>query len=217
MVISDTNNFLYIRVPKNASTSLATFFVQNYCNANDKWTSIGDSGLKTNNISEEVIKKHRKQYRFIHLTLNEIIQEGVITEEDARKKKIIGVIRNPLERQLSLYFFLNRQSSGTESVTQFRNIMQKGFYESDGSNGILQSDYLKIRDENVGEFWKYDNLDTHIKQFIEQYGKPDFPIKQFKSNIKPKNKNLINEYYDAATRKAVETYFTKDFELYENR
>lgn len=216
MVISDSNNFIYIRVPKNASTSLATFFVKNYCNVNDKWTAVGDSGLKTNNISSDVVSKHRKQYRFIHLTLNEIIQEGIVTEEDARSKRVIGVIRNPLERQLSLYFFLNRQSAGTATVSQFRSIMQKGFYESDGSNHILQTDYLKIGDESVGEFWKYDQLDDHIQEFVQQHYKPAYPISSYKSNFKPKDKDLINEYYDAATRKAVEEYFAQDFEVYEN-
>lgn len=216
MVISDSKNFMYIRVPKNASTSLATFFVKNYCKASDKWTAIGDAGIKTSNVPQEVISKYRKQYRFIHLTLNEIINEGVITEADARSKKIIGVIRNPLERQLSLYFFLNRQSAGAATVSQFRSIMQKGFYESDGSNHILQTDYLKIGDESVGEFWNYDKLDDHVAQFISEYGQPMFPLKSFKSNFKPKNIDLINEYYDASTRKAVEEYFAKDFEAYEN-
>jgi hypothetical protein len=217
MVISDSNNFIYIRVPKNASTSLATFFVKNYCNTNDKWTAVGDSGLKTNNVSPEVVAKHRKQYRFIHLTLNEIIQEGIVTEADARSKRVIGVIRNPLERQLSLYFFLNRQSAGTATVSQFRSIMQKGFYESDGSNHILQTDYLKIGDESVGEFWKYENLNEHLEKFVqEQKYKPAYPLNSYKANFKPKNIDLINEYYDAATRKAVEEYFAKDFEAYEN-
>lgn len=216
MVISDSNNFIYIRIPKNASTSLATFFVKNYCKVNDKWTAIGDAGIKSSNVSSDVIAKYRKQYRFIHLTLNEIINEGVITEAEARSKRIIGVIRNPLERQLSLYFFLNRQNRGAATVSQFRSLMQKGFYESDGSNHILQTDYLKIGDESVGELWKYDNLDEHVEQFIAEYGRPMFPLKLFKAGFKPKNADLINEYYDAATRKAVEEYFAKDFEAYEN-
>lgn len=217
MVISDLHNFIYIRIPKNASTSLATFFAQNYCDDKSIYTGIGDAGIKPQNVPTEVIQKHKVQYRMIHLTLNEIIQEGLISEEGARKKKVIGVIRNPLERQLSLYFFKNRSTKNRVSAENFRKVMSKGFIESDGSNHILQTDYLKIGDENVGEFWNYDNLDEHIEQFIEQYGKPRFPIKQFKSNIKPKNDNLINEYYDVATRKAVEEYFAKDFELYENR
>lgn len=216
MVISDTHNFIYIRVPKNASTSLATFFVKNYCNVNDKWTTIGDAGIPTSNISKEVIAKYRKQYRFIHLTLNEIIQEGIITEANARSKKIIGVVRNPLERQLSLYFFLNRQKSSQATVSQFRSVMQKGFYQSDGSNHILQTDYLKIGEQSVGEFWKYDKLDDHLEDFISEHGQPMFPLKSFKSNFKPKKQDLISEYYDAPTRKAVEEYFAKDFEIYEN-
>lgn len=216
MVISDSKNFMFIRIPKNASTSLAAFFVKNYCKVSDKWTAIGDAGIKTTNIPDNIIAKHRKQYRFIHLTLNEIIDEGIISADDARSKKIIGVIRNPLERQLSLYFFLNRQNKSNATISHFRSIMEKGFYESDGSNHILQTDYLKIENELVGEFWKYDNLDQYIENFIAEFGNPMFPVPSYKTNFKPKNTDLINEYYDSTTRKAVEEYFAKDFEAYEN-
>lgn len=216
MVISDKNQFIFIRIPKNASTSLATFFVQNYCGSNAKYTGIGDSGVKPKNIPQEVLNKYRTQYRIIHLTLNEIIQERIITEDQARSRKIIGVIRNPLERQLSLFFFKNRNRKNAATVSAFRTIMQKGFYEEDGSNHILQTDYLKIGDESVGEFWNYDKLDNHIDKFIFKYGEPQYPIGKFKSNFKPKDENLVSEYYDLATRKAVEKYFEKDFEEYEN-
>lgn len=217
MVISEKHNFIFIRIPKNASTSLATFFIKNYCYKDDYYTSVGDSGIRNSRIPQAVLDKHRKQYRFIHLTLNEIIDEGIITREAARHKRVIGVIRNPLERQLSLYFFLNRNSPGAASISQFRSFMQKGYYESDGSNHILQSNYLKIGDENVGEFWNYDKLSDRVAEFKAQYGKPSHDLQTFKSNFKPTNQNLINDYYDAATRKAVEEYFAKDFEIYENR
>lgn len=216
MVISDKNQFIFIRIPKNASTSLATFFVQNYCGPQDKWSAIGDSGIPNSNIPDSVISKYRDQYRFIHLTLNEIIQEGLITSEQAKEKRIIGVIRNPLERQLSLYFFKNRHNKNRCNPIEFRKIMQKGFYEEDGSNHILQTDYLKTDNENVGTYWKYPNLNDHIAEFIEEYGIPNHPIQSYKSQFKPKDENLISEYYDPATRKAVEKYFAKDFEEYEN-
>lgn len=217
MVLSESDNFIYIRVPKNASTSLATFFIQNYCKASDKWSKVGDAGIPTRNIPDRVIDKHRVQYRFIHLTLNEIIDEGLITASEALKREVIGVIRNPFERQLSLYFFLNRNKRNECSPEMFRKLMQKGYYEADGSNHILQTDYLKIGDTNVGTYWKYDALDDHIRSFIDRHGEPQHPIKTFKSNFKPKNENLVSDYYDAATRRAVEAYFAKDFEEYENR
>lgn len=217
MVISELNKFIYIRIPKNASTSLATFFIQNYCDKNYIYTGVGDANIRPHNISESIITKHKVQYRIIHLTLNEIIQEGIITEEEARNKKVIGVIRNPFERQLSLFFFKNRSNKSKATVDNFRKELIKGFIESDGSNHILQTDYLKINNENIGEYWKYDNLDQHLLEFIEEHGPPKHQIKSFKSKFKPKNKNLVDEYYDLATRKAVEEYFAKDFEEYENR
>lgn len=216
MVISDIHPFMFIRIPKNASTSLATFFIQNYCGQKAINTGIGDSRIKSSNVPSAVIEKYKTQYRIIHLTLNEIIQEGLITEDDARNRKVIGILRNPLERQLSLFFFKHRSNKSNATPQKFKQDMQHGFMENDGSNRILQTDYLKIRNENVGEFWKYDNLDEHISQFVdEHHHKPAHPLKSFKSSFKPKRTNLINEYYDAITRRAVETYFAKDFEALE--
>lgn len=215
MVICDSHGFIFIRVPKNASTSLATFFVKNYCGAHDKYTSIGDSGIRTQNISPKIQQKYRHQYRFIHLTLNEIISEGVITMDKARKKRIIGVIRDPLDRQLSLYFFINRNRRRDATPEDFRETFKAGYHPTDISNRIPQLDYLKIDDEPVGEWWMYDHLDEHINRFTEEMGVTiKHPMQMYKGQFRPKG-DLIDEYYDKQTRDAVMNYYAEDYELME--
>ena len=215
MIISHSKNFIFIRVPKNASTSLATFFVKNYTNKNDIYTGIGDSKIETCNISQKIINKHKTQHRFIHLTLNEIINEGLITAEGAKQKKIIGVIRHPLERQLSLFFFKNKRNSN-KSVEAFREEFKNGYHVSDGSNHILQTDYLKIGDEIHGDYWLYENINEELNKFISYTGKyPQHGLQNFKSKFKPKDNDLIDRFYDKKTRNAVLDYFYDDLDMYE--
>lgn len=215
MVICDSHGFAFIRVPKNASTSLATFFVKNYCGPNDKYTSIGDSGVKMHNIDPRIQQVYRHQYRFIHLTLNEIISEKVISAEDARSKRIIGVLRDPLDRQLSLYFFLNRGDRRNASPADFRRMFKMGHSSTDESNRIKQVDYLKIDDKPVGEWWLYDDLDEHINRFIKEMGVTiRHPMQTYKGQFRPKG-DLIDEYYDKQTRDAVMEYYAEDYELME--
>lgn len=216
MVISESNHFIFIRVPKNASTSLATFFVQNYCKGrDDRYTPIGDSGVKTKGISDSLISKHRTQYRFIHLTLQELVEEGVVTRESVKSKEVITVIRDPIERQLSLFFFKHRRNPKDATVEAFRKEYQLGYDQNDGSNSILQSEYCKLDGQFVTTPWLYDFIPEHLAHFsARRKSLPETPLANFKSGIKPERETLIQEYYDKATKKAVEQYFAADFELY---
>ena len=217
MVICESQKFLFVRIPKNASTSLATFFVQGYCNSKDKYTGIGDAGIKTQNVDQNIVNQYKLGYRFIHLTLNEIIDNGLISQSQISDMKVFGCIREPFDRQLSLYFFKKRQSKHT-SPHEFQNMFRNGYCEGDNNNKILQSEYLTIRNENVGEYWLYDNLNQHLKTFQSQFNAINqISLPQYKSSMrKTLDKNeLIEQYYNQSTRDAVMKYYEKDFELYE--
>lgn len=211
MVISEKYKFIFVRVPKNASTSLASFFVKNCCNKNDRYTAINDAGISTTNVPASVIDKYRHQYRFIHLTIDEMLENGIINKDELLSKDVIGVIRNPLDRQLSSFFFLNR--TGDKSVENFRKQYANGYHMNDISNRILQSEYIG----DTGVYWAYENLGAELQEFINQKGIPVTELlKSYKSQFRKRDDSLVDIYYDSKTRNAVETYFEKDFELYEN-
>jgi len=217
MVISDTNRFIFLRVPKNASTSLATFFVKGYCDSkNDAYTSIGDSRIQSKNIPQNVINKYRNDYRFIHLTLNEILHNRLIDESYARSCKIIGCLREPLDRQLSLYFFKKR-GKGSPSPKEFREMFCNGYCRDDSNNRILQSQYLKIGDQSVGEWWLYEDLDERLFQFQQQYSAiKNIELPTYKSSFRKEvdKQEQIDYYYDEKTRNVVLDYYAPDVDLY---
>ena len=216
MVISEKYKTVFLRIPKNASTSLATFFIENCASPNDKYTGIGDAKINTQNIPNHIITKYKEQYRFIHLTLNELILENIISEQSAREKRVIGVLRDPIERQLSLFFYKHRTAKSLATPEKFRSEFRSGYHATDKSNHILQTDYTKIGEEQRGEFWLYDNLECHLNNYVKENNievKSD--LKSFKSNFKPRNENLIQEYYDTKTMDAVKEYYARDIELHE--
>lgn len=215
MVVSNQYNFIFLRVPKNASTSMATWFVQNCCNHTDRYMGIGDSGTKANNINPRVIQKHRKFYHHIHMTLQEIVDEGIVTTEEALTKKVITIIRDPFARQLSLFFFKEKKY---KTPQEFRKVFAKGCHETDGNNQILQSDYSKINGELApnSDIWLYEDLKEKHANFISKNNIIEkAQVNKYKSNRRPKQdiNELIKEYYDDATREAVYSYYKKDFEL----
>lgn len=217
MVISDDHKFIFLRVPKNASTSLATFFVKSYCHSKkDIYTGIGDSRIRSKNIPQITVEKYRKHHRFIHLTLNEILQNKIVSEKYARSCRIIGCIREPLDRQLSLYFFIKR-GTGSASPDEFRKMFKNGYCENDENNKLLQSQYLKIGDQSVGEWWLYEELSERLSQFqqecppIENVELPTYKT-SFRKTVDKQEQ--IDYYYNEEVKNAVLDYYAADVDLY---
>lgn len=209
-------NFNFLRIPKNASSSVADFLVRNYAENGERtsiWTEVNDAGITDYKFNPKIQKKYAEKYRWIHMTLQELVRHEIIPEEKAASMDNIGIIRNPYERQLSLYFFLKRGRE--KSVDQFRTIMQDGYYLTDPNNKILQTDFTKLNGEDVGTWWLYDNLATHLNEFVASKGiSIRYKLPKHKSTWKPKDPVLIEQFYDQATKDAVQRYFEADFEKY---
>lgn len=208
MIINFKYNFILLRVPKNASTSLASFFVNNLCSKDDIYTRINDNRTPDVNVPPSLIAKYKKDYRFIHLTLNELIDNQLITAEKARSMKVITVIRNPMDRQLSLFFWKNRHGTPEQFQKQFAN----GYHNTDLSNKITQYQYGCINDQHIAECWLYENLDYHVKQFLKEIDRQDISVNlpKHKSNITRND----NQYWNDQTRSSIVKYFNDDIQLY---
>lgn len=211
MVICEKHNFLYLRIPKNASSSLAEYFIRNYCAMSDRWTEVNDCNIGDHKVDINTINKFRHQYRWIHLTLQELVDNSLVSQYDAHNKDVISVLRNPYMRQISLYFFLKRGKN--KSPEEFRHIFRDGRHESDISNAILQTDYARLDGEDLGTWWNYNKLGNHLEEFAKSRGvTPNSSLQNRKGNWTPKDQSLFDEYYDEKTRDAVRKYYEKDFE-----
>lgn len=217
MVHSNQYNLLFLRIPKTASTSLSTWFVQNACVESDVWTGIKDSKIGMNNFPLSTADKFKKQYRKIHLTLNELVQNNVISMEQAQTNRVIGVVRNPYHRQLSLFFFKNKNFN--KSPDAFKACYRNGCHEFDGNNKILQSDYFKLGDKFApkADPWLYDQINERLQTLVDEKNiEVKYPLMNYKSHFRKRDmQELMREYYDEKTREAVYNYYREDFELIE--
>jgi len=233
MYYSHNHNLLFARIPKNASTSMQAYFISN-CEKNitkDVYSGLGEILQLENSPTypHEVAQRWLTFSRYHHLTLEEMVQENLLTEEQVLNANVLGIVREPLYRTLS--FFLWDAEIGVfkdGSPERFRYHHQQG-YDSvkakyNASPGpcdveLRQSDWLMYKGEMLGEFWAAEDIPKRLPAFAEKVGiKETYPLLKLKSHSKytqgKTKQELIDEYYDDATLKAVTEYYATDFELY---
>ena len=95
MYLSHKYKFLFLRTPKTASSSLSDFFIRNVDDPNAIYTEVEDSKLP-GTLNEAIVGKYRP-YAFYHFTLNQLIDENIITEQQAREYDVFALLRNPVD------------------------------------------------------------------------------------------------------------------------
>jgi len=223
MHYSKKHNLLFVRIPKNVSSSMAAYLASNTERVKgDISTGVPEIILPGYNISTEVVDKFQHDNRYMHLTLQEIVDNNVLSKETVLNSYNFGIIRNPLERQLSLFFWIEyiRQDKKDTSPEHFRKRFSNGYdmlMHDGGSNKIKQVDYLKVDGEICGNFWAVQDIQAQLKSLREQHNFSEtYPLLRLKDDSKPKDltkEELIEMYYDSATRQAVEEYYAEDFEM----
>jgi hypothetical protein len=93
MIVSNSRKFIYLRVPRTASTSLANFLVANiaFDSAQDYHTPIPYNRVAGLNISDA---------QQVHANLDDIVGLGLL-RHPVSEYAVFGVIREPLDRFIS--------------------------------------------------------------------------------------------------------------------
>jgi hypothetical protein len=209
-------NLCFVEIPKTASQSIRHAFFKNVVD----WNEDSISGL----YSADVHK--------IHSNSRYIIRNNLAP----RNAKFIGVIREPLERQLSAYLYCWWRHKGEGTYKPYRiddrpnpkhfleiytkeslNNGRPYFWEFMGKTGSeSQSSYI-----NPGlnhEFWLYDDLETHFEEFKQEYNIDSNCKLQVinKSSINPEitTKSLIDKFYTDELKDVMKKHYADDFKLY---
>jgi len=227
MVLSDTKKLLFLRVCKNASTSLAAWFVTNACNRNnprDKWTAIPDFRMPDQNVPQSFLQKYSYHFQCHHMTLQGLIDEKIVTEKQLEDMDIIGVIRNPFDRQISLFKWLYRNvgdvGPGTVEeagdVTAFRYRFREGKHHLDINNEVVQADYFKLNGEihpNC-KIWLWEDIRSQQEKLMKEKNIVErYPLLRSKVSNRTRDRQEFERYYDDKTMRAVREYFDEDFKL----
>lgn len=214
MYLSHKYKFLFLRTPKTASSSLSDFFIRNIDDPDAIYTEVEDSNLP-GTLSESIVGKYRP-YAFYHFTVQQLIDEGVLTEDQAREYYCFALLRNPIDRAKSFYYFYKkfRSPHTPADLNEYKSWVHNGVFDNDQNSAIVQTDLLKIRGELIGEYWLYEDLSTRLEYFMEHVLSVPirFPLPQHKTDTR---KNRDNEImFDEETLRDLEVHFKNDFDMY---
>lgn len=204
-------NFCFIRIPKNASSAVMHYLYQNACDPAEDMITQG-------------ITEYPARISFINcprLEHSHVDAQFVIDRlKVPLDTKFVGVIRNPLEKQLSLYLFRivnNVYGNVKPSPEHFRSLLNDGELKDDASFQTQhQHTFLQYNGQAIGEWWLYENIGNHLSTFLNEYNIVE-TIPMQKLNASPGNKkDLINIFYDTDSKSRAIKAFAKDIELYES-
>ena len=216
MIYLKRHRFLYIEVPKAGSTSLSHFFINNACNDDDVYSGDWSSGADQTCHNIELI-----HCKVGHKDLNYIIDHNILSEQEVRASRVVGIIREPFERLLSCFFAKIKQRE--LRVLPTKEEFKRNLIEGDGR--IIarrewlrkqQADFMQINGENIGEWILFERLDNFIKDVIIDYDiKVTNPFEHRNKGLSVDYRKLIDTWYDNELLDLVHKNNQDDFEIYE--
>ncbi len=152
----------FIRIPKNASTSIYTFF----------------GGLNT--VRNEYLSgdnpRHLNIFESSHQSISEL---EVNLGSDILKKPVLAVVRNPFDRLVSMYFFAKKYDLGkiygidTDDFTRFA----EGFHGLSGDSNFFhampQMDFMEHAEKDSFDIIRFEDLNSGMSDFISKNGLND--------------------------------------------
>lgn len=215
MIVCNSNNFAVIRPPKTGSTSLVFYFFKSGLLTSQDVYAIEKCyqkfGGNFSHISSEDVGKSK--YENVHMTFNELLQEGLVT----KTMPCVSTIRNPIERYSSAFYFIRKNKSLTVTKSEYANpnifwdaVKNKGAGFDIEAISRPQADYFPEH----AELFNTENLHEHVSKYIlERGGKVDGMIEMRKN---PDNKLdvFLAELTPDRKQDILDTY-AKDFELWE--
>jgi hypothetical protein len=100
------------------------------------------------------------------------------------------------------------------SLEEYKSFSPDGYSLRKEYNTMLrQTDLLKYDGHYYGQFWLYENLDSHIKNFMNSLGlEIKHPMPQHKTGFRKDRANEIK--FDHETVLRLQNHFTDDFRIY---
>jgi hypothetical protein len=207
-------NTCLVRVPKAGSQSLLMFFFKNlYDETTDKISRM--PGLSEDKMSLTFEKNPDWPFKSSHITVSNLIDHNIVD----KSANFIAVVRNPLEKFLSLYFYflrMGKYDNVIPSKEHFHSMFNAGTYMRVKEHHIIpQHKFLEFNGETIGNWWSFDFLNEHVNELCNEHS--IYPKYKFQHlNKSPGNKSkLINHFYSDDLIRDIKTIYQNDFDLYE--
>ena len=214
MYISHKYKLIFLRTPKTASSSLSEFFIKNIPDPDAIYTPVEDSNIEAT-LSKDIINKYKIHFKYYHFTLQDLVENNIITPTQAKSYKSIAVVRDPVDRQKSFYYFYKRWNNPKvpPSIEEYNSWTRKGPFDGEPNSGILQSDILKYNNEIHGDYWLYENINNELNKLMHDlHIEVTHMLPQHKTDFRKNRRNEI--VFDDMAMDNILKYFGPDVTLY---
>lgn len=210
MLVSHRNRFIYTKTVKTAGTSVESYF-EPYCMPEGEWTfspcrepHVSDAGIIGYRGSESSGKEW-----FNHMPAADIRDK--VGNKIWNEYFKFCVIRNPFDKVVSHFFFLEKQrSAGPEDagklVERFRKWIAEGGFPIDRDKYLIDGEIC------VDYFIRFEDLENGIRQVCERVKVPFEPerLPKLKAGIRDSSIPL-SDFYNAETTQLIAKAY--EFEL----
>jgi hypothetical protein len=193
----------FIRIPKNASTSLYSFFGQ----AN----TVRNEYLSGDNL------RHLNIFESSHQSIAELENN---LGPDILEKPVLAVVRNPYDRLVSMYFFAKKHDLGriydidTSEFTQFA----RGFHSYSGDKNFFhampQRQFIEHDGSDGFTVVRFENINEGIRSFIEKNGLNDRFDTDNLEILNGTTHEHYSEYYESETLEIVKNMWGCDLDYF---
>lgn len=214
MIVSHTNNFIWIKTRKTASSSIELSLGQ-LCSKGDFVGAFNDN--ETRKLQDSLGVPRSREF------IGGIAMHGSISDSKQFLKKDIETYfkftteRNPFDKVVSLYFYYTKMAK--EKMPSFEDWVINTPKEIRGIkhpswttcyNWPLYTENDKVM---IDYFVLYEQLEENLNTVSELLGKEINPYK-INTSYRPKNKRDYREFYNTKTRRIIEDYFKKELDFF---
>lgn len=214
MYVSHKYKLIFLRSPKTASSSLSEWFIKNIPDSQAIYTPVEDSKIP-GTLDASLINKYKLNFKYYHFTIQDLVRENVITEHQAKTYRVISVLREPIDRQKSLFYFYSKWKAGNRplDLKLYKALAPNGQFLGEPNSAIKQTNLLKLGDELIGEFWLYENIEQHLSELVNSLNiEVKAPLPRHKATFRKNRNNEIE--FDSISLEMLKTVFKVDFEVY---
>lgn len=228
MFISRSNNFVFIRIPKTGSTSALFYFLNSGLYDSSTDTVALDGKFYSWQQMQKCFVDHPKDYlekarqvpfmdlvginREVHSSYSELVKK----EKIDKRMPCYSVVRNPINRLCSIYFYKNKQREVVGKDPKIEDVNEfcykaciKGEKLDPEHSSNLQSSYFP---ENA-KLWNIENIHEHaVADITSMGGTVGAPIHVRKTSSEQQDYKALLSH---EVIQMMELKYAHDFDLWE--
>lgn len=154
MIFIPSKNFLYLRVPRTASTSVSNYLLDNLSIFTDLKTTRPDFLFEKKVTIVDNIP--------VHANVHHLLDNRLINENEIKDYKIFAVIRDPVDWIISHAF-----ADLPVEFTINKNLNEIVSSYLDNVHTIPQISILKYKENTLSDIYTYDNLNYMIQEVFK--------------------------------------------------